>query len=161
MWKSIALLSVDIDGTLTDGFLYWAGPEVGWTQRYAVRDGEALVRLARRGMPVVPVSRNKTACAQARMQGLKLPRDWVGVDDKLVAMQAVCARYNVAPDQVCYIGDGREDAPLLAQVGVGCCVADGHGVTRKAAAYVTQAPGGRGAAEEVIEHIMAAQGWQD
>lgn len=161
MWQSIELLSIDIDGTLTDGLLYWMGPDIGFTQRFAVRDGEAIVRLARQGMPIVPVSRNKTVCAKARMQGLKLPVDWVGVDDKEKAMREVCARYNVKPEAICYVGDGREDAPILAHVGVGVCVADGHPKTAAAAQYVTQAIGGRGACEEVIEHIMAARHWLD
>ena len=159
MWHSVELLSLDIDGTLTDGFLYWAGHDTGWTQRYAVRDGEAMVRLAHRGMPIVPVSRNKTQCAKARMQGLKLPCEWVGVDDKVAALKQVCEHYGVAPEAVCYVGDGREDAPVLAQVGLGCCVADGHAVSRTAARYVTCAPGGRGAVEEVIEQVMQAKGW--
>lgn len=161
MWSQIKLLGLDIDGTLTDGLLYWAGPDVGFTQRFAVRDGEAIVRLVRQGMPVVPVSRNKTLCAKARMAGLKLPLDWVGVDDKTQAVAEVCARYQIAADEMCYVGDGREDAPILSQVGVGVCVADGHPKTLAAARYKTAVPGGRGAAEEVIEHIMAAHGWLD
>jgi 3-deoxy-D-manno-octulosonate 8-phosphate phosphatase (KDO 8-P phosphatase) len=158
-WARITLLGLDIDGTLTDGLLFWGGPEVGWTQRYAVRDGEAIVRLARPNLHVVPISRNKTLCAKARMQGLGLPCDWVGVDDKVTALAQVCERYAVSPEAVCYVGDGREDAALMARVGVGCCVADGHPACREAAAYVTQAPGGRGAVEEVIEHMAVANGW--
>lgn len=160
MWQTIELLALDIDGTLTDGFLYWGGPEIGWTQRFLVRDGEAIVHLCKQGMPVVPISRNKTLCAKTRMQGLKLVVDWVGVEDKLAALNQVCQRYGVQAEKVCYLGDGREDAAVLAKVGVGCCVADGHPQTQKAARYVTQTPGGRGAAEEVIERILGARGWQ-
>lgn len=161
MWQKIQLLSLDIDGTLTDGLLYWAGPDIGFTQRFAVRDGEAIVRLAARAMPIVPISRNKTACAKARMQGLKLPVEWVGVDDKERAMREVCARYNIDIKDVCYVGDGREDAPIMERVGAGVCVADGHPKTLAKASYTTTALGGRGAAEEVIEHIMQARGWLD
>lgn len=161
MWHSVELLGLDIDGTLTDGLLYWAGPDVGFTQRFAVRDGEAIVRLLKQGLPIVPISRNKTICAKARMQGLKLPTDWVGVDDKQKAMREVCLRYKVAQSAICYVGDGREDAPILSQVGLGVCVADGHPKTIAAARYTTQAVGGRGAAEEVIERIMHARGWLD
>lgn len=161
MWQSIQLLGLDIDGTLTDGLLYWAGSDIGFTQRFAVRDGEAIVRLAKRHLPIVPISRNKTACAKARMQSLSLPIEWVGVDDKQLALEQVCERYKVSVDAICYVGDGREDAPLLRRVGVGVCVADGHCKSRAAARYTTQAVGGRGAAEEVIEHIMQARGWLD
>jgi 3-deoxy-D-manno-octulosonate 8-phosphate phosphatase (KDO 8-P phosphatase) len=156
-FAAIRLLGVDIDGTLTDGFLYWAGPEVGWTQRYAVRDGEALLRLVAAGIQVVPISRNKTACAKARMQGLKLPISWVGVDDKVAALAEVAQKTGISPAQMAYIGDGYEDVPILGQVALGCVPQNGHAQARAAADYVTTAPGGQGAVEEVIEHLLAAQ----
>jgi len=152
---AVRLLGVDIDGTLTDGFLYWGGPEVGWTQRFTVRDGEALLRLARAGVQVVPISRNRTACARARMEGLGLSCQWVGVTDKLLALEEVVASFGVPPEGIAYIGDGYEDVPILTTVGVGCVPADGHPEALAHAHYVTLAPGGRAAVEEVCERILA------
>lgn len=154
----VSLLGVDIDGTLTDGFLYWAGPEVGWTQRYGVRDGEALLRLIAAGVPVVPISRNRTACAKARMAGLGLSTQWVGVTDKLKALAEVAQAYDVPVAAMAYIGDGHEDAPILAQVGLGFAPSDAHDDARAAAAHVTQAPGGRSAVAEVVERLLQARG---
>lgn len=151
----IRLLAVDIDGCLTDGLLYWAGPEVGWTQRYAVRDGEAILRLIASGVAVVPISRNKTACAKARMAHLKLPLDWVGVSDKLQALAEVLARYGVAAEQVAYLGDGQEDEPILRAVGLAVAPPDGHPKARAAAQLVTRAVGGRGVAEEIVDLLLA------
>ena len=154
---AVRLLGVDIDGTLTDGFLYWAGPDVGWTQRYAVRDGEALLRLVAAGVQVVPISRNRTACAKARMAGLKLPTQWVGVVDKLAALQEVAAHYQILPAAMAYVGDGHEDAPILAAVGVSFAPADAHPRARAAATCTTLAAGGKAAVEEVVERLLAAQ----
>lgn len=151
----IRLLAVDIDGCLTDGLLYWAGPEVGWTQRYAVRDGEAILRLVAAGVAVVPISRNKTACARARMAHLRLPLDWVGVGDKLQALAEVQARYHVAARQVAYLGDGQEDVPILQAVGLAVAPPDGHPRARAAAQLVTRAAGGRGVAEEIVDLLLA------
>ncbi len=153
-FRICALLGVDIDGTLTDGFLFWGGPQVGWTQRFAVRDGEALVRLAKTGFPIVPISRNQTACARARMEHLGLPLRWVGVQDKLQALTEVEAHYGIARSQMAYVGDGLEDAALFAQVGLACCVRSGHPVARGHAAYITEANGGEGAVEEVVDQLL-------
>jgi 3-deoxy-D-manno-octulosonate 8-phosphate phosphatase (KDO 8-P phosphatase) len=155
MVAPIRLLGVDIDGTLTDGFVYWAGPEVGWTMRFAVRDGEAILRAVQAGLVVVPISRNRTLCARTRMEALKLPLTWVGVSDKMAALDAVCEQYNVGRHEVAYVGDGHEDAPILQAVGLGCAPSDGHADARAASHYVTTAPGGRAAVEEVIERILA------
>ena len=143
---AVRLLGLDIDGCLTDGLLSWAGPEVGWTQRYAVRDGEAILRLVASGMPVVPISRNKTACARARMAHLRLPCDWVGVGEKGPALAEVCARYGVRADEVAYLGDGPEDVVLFAQAALACAPPDAHPAARAA--------GGRGAAEELIDLLL-------
>ncbi|RYE96880.1 MAG: hypothetical protein EOO78_20330 [Oxalobacteraceae bacterium] len=150
-----SLLGVDIDGTLTDGTLLWGGPQVGWTQRYAVRDGEALVRLRHSGFPVVPISRNKTACARERMAHLGLPLQWVGVSDKLAALGEVEAAYGISRQRIAYVGDGREDAEILAVVGFPCCVRGSHPAAQAAAAYTTVQAGGAGAIEEIIDLLLA------
>ena len=157
--RAIQVLSLDIDGTLTDGKLYWAGDDFGWTQRYAVRDGEALLRLGRRGVQVVPISRNKTRCARARMQGLKLPLDWVGVDDKQLALDQLLQRYQVPASAVAYVGDGPEDAPVFARVGLGLAVQDAHPLARAQAHHLLQAVGGEAAVEEVVDLLHGAHGW--
>lgn len=153
LFARVRLLAVDIDGTLTDGFLYWGGPTIGWTQRFCVRDGEALLRLVRAGVQVVPISRNRTACARARMEGLGFDCTWVGITDKLLALEELTAKYQVPASAIAYAGDGHEDVPILRQVAVACVPADGHKDARAVAAFVTQAKGGEGAVEEICERI--------
>jgi 3-deoxy-D-manno-octulosonate 8-phosphate phosphatase (KDO 8-P phosphatase) len=155
LFASVELFAFDIDGTLTDGTTTWLGPDIGWTQTYSVRDGEALLRLKGTGMPIFPVSRNRTRCARTRMEGLGLPLDWLGVSDKLAAVQEISSTCRVPLDRVCFIGDGLEDVPVLTRVGCPCTVADGHARARAAAAYVTQARGGQRAIEEVADLIIA------
>jgi 3-deoxy-D-manno-octulosonate 8-phosphate phosphatase (KDO 8-P phosphatase) len=158
-FSEIALLIVDIDGTLTDAKLAWAGPAAGWTQLFSVRDGESIRRLCQRGIPVVPLSRNATLCARARMEGLGLPLDWLGVADKFVSFQELRQRYATPPERIAYVADGREDVPILKVVGFPIAVADAHRAAREVARYVTQARGGEHALEEVIDLILEAHGW--
>jgi 3-deoxy-D-manno-octulosonate 8-phosphate phosphatase (KDO 8-P phosphatase) len=158
-FSDIALLVIDIDGTLTDAKLAWAGPEIGWTQAYSVRDGESIRRLCQRGIPVVPLSRNPTLCARTRMEGLGLPCDWLGVGDKLAAFRDLQAKYGVDATRIAYVGDGREDVPVFEVVGFPIAVADAHRSARQAAKLITHARGGEHALEEVIDLILEARGW--
>jgi len=157
--SDIALLLIDIDGTLTDAKIAWAGPAFGWTQLFSVRDGESIRRLCQRGMPVVPLSRNPTLCARARMEGLGLPCDWLGVADKWAGFQEVRQKYATPIERIAYIADGREDVPILEVVGFPIAVADAHASVRRIAKYVTRARGGDHALEEVIDLILEAHGW--
>jgi 3-deoxy-D-manno-octulosonate 8-phosphate phosphatase (KDO 8-P phosphatase) len=158
-FSEIALLVIDIDGTLTDAKVAWAGPAAGWTQVFSVRDGESIRRLCQRGIPVVPLSRNATLCARARMEGLGLPCDWLGVADKLVSFQELRQRYGVELERIAYVADGREDVPILKVVGFPIAVADAHRSALEVARYVTRARGGEHAIEEVIDLILEAHGW--
>ncbi len=143
-----ALFAFDIDGTLTDATTWWGGPELGWLQRYSVRDGEALLRIKDR-MPTVPLSRNKTRSAAVRMEGLKFDCRWLGVSDKVAALAEICAEYSVTPEQICFVGDGPDDAEVFTKIALGCAVADAHPAARDAAALVLDSPGGARAIEEI------------
>ncbi len=154
----VDLVAFDIDGTLTDGTTTWLGPEIGWTQTYSTRDGEAMLRLVKIGLHVMPLSRNRTACARARMEALGLPLDWLGVTDKVEALKILSDRFVVSLDRVCYVGDGFEDASVFSLVGCPCAVADAHPRARAAAAFVTRAKGGERAFEEVALRILDARG---
>jgi 3-deoxy-D-manno-octulosonate 8-phosphate phosphatase (KDO 8-P phosphatase) len=158
-FSKVELLMIDIDGTLTDAKLMWAGPAAGWTQIFSVRDGESLRRMGARGIPVVPLSRNATLCARTRMEGLGLPCDWLGVADKFVAFEELRQRYATLPERIAYVADGREDVPILKAVGLPIAVADAHRSALEVAKYVTRARGGDHALEEVVDLIMEARGW--
>ncbi len=158
-FADVALLVIDIDGTLTDAKLAWGGPAVGWTQVFSVRDGESIRRLCQRGIPVVPLSRNPTMCARTRMEGLGLPLDWLGVGDKVIAFEQLRQRYGIPPEQIAYVADGREDVPIFKLVGFPIAVADAHQSALEGARHVTRARGGDHAMEEVIDLILEAHGW--
>jgi 3-deoxy-D-manno-octulosonate 8-phosphate phosphatase (KDO 8-P phosphatase) len=86
----------------------------------------------------------------------------LGVDDKLPAVDALAAEFNLSRAQVCYIGDDLLDLPTIRAVGLGVAVADAVEDVRRAAKYVTSVPGGRAAVREVVELILKNTGrWDD
>ncbi|HLT37037.1 MAG TPA: HAD hydrolase family protein [Enhygromyxa sp.] len=155
---AVELLTFDIDGTLTDATTWWAGEEAGWIQRYSVRDGEALRRLITAGLLVVPLSRNATLAARRRMEHLRCAVDWLGVHDKLAALEQIRAQHGEIPlDRILHIGDGIDDADVFARVGVGVAVADAHPWAIERATIVLRSAGGRRAIEE-LEALLARAG---
>lgn len=145
---SIRLLAFDIDGTLTDATTWWGGEDRGWLQRYSVRDGEALLRLGQE-RHVLPLSRNRTASAAERMSGLKLDGRWLGVTDKVGAVRQICTEYQVRPEQICFVGDGPDDAAVFGAVGLAYAVADAHPEALAAAHVTLDSRGGARAIEEI------------
>ena len=153
-FAGVALLAFDIDGTLTDATTTWLGPEHGWAQTYSVRDGEALMRLRRAGIPSVPLSRNATLCARVRMESLGMNLSWMGVREKGPALEALSASFGIPLERIAYIGDGEEDAVVLERVGFPCAVADAHPRAKALAKFITHARGGERAVEELVDAVL-------
>jgi 3-deoxy-D-manno-octulosonate 8-phosphate phosphatase (KDO 8-P phosphatase) len=120
-----------------------------------VRDGDALLRLRRR-VPVLPLSRNLTASARERIAMLGLDARWLGVRDKPASIRQICQQYAIDPREVCYVGDGADDAEVFGMVGLAVAVADAHPSARTAAHLVLEAKGGERAIEELEQHLATS-----
>jgi 3-deoxy-D-manno-octulosonate 8-phosphate phosphatase (KDO 8-P phosphatase) len=59
---------------------------------------------------------------------------------------------------VAYVGDDVVDLPVMTRVGLAVATADAHEVVVDMAHWQTPNAGGRGAARDVCELIMKAQG---
>jgi len=62
--------------------------------------------------------------------------------------------FHLKSEEVCFVGDDLPDLPVLRRVGFAVAVADAVPEVKKAAHYVTQKRGGKGAVREVVELIL-------
>ncbi|WP_293652470.1 KdsC family phosphatase, partial [Thiolapillus sp.] len=60
--------------------------------------------------------------------------------------------------QIAYVGDDVVDLPVMSRVGLAIAVQDAHAFAKQHAHWITPSAGGKGAAREVCELIMEAQG---
>jgi len=95
------------------------------------------------------------------MAGLGIEHVYQGQQDKLPAFQTLLETLALEPAQAAYVGDDVVDLPVMRRVGLAVAVQDAHELVRCQAHWVTRQPGGRGAAREVCELIMQAQGHLD
>lgn len=154
--RAVRLVLCDVDGTLTDGGLYYT--EAGVALRFDVRDGLGIVSARRAGIAVGVVSARDVPAARRRAEELGLDEIRLGVADKKAAVEAVLAARGLAREACCYVGDDLVDLPAMAASGFPVAVADALPAVRAAAAYVTSLPGGRGAVRELLDLLLAARG---
>jgi 3-deoxy-D-manno-octulosonate 8-phosphate phosphatase (KDO 8-P phosphatase) len=152
----VRLVCFDVDGTLTDGRLYFDA-EGRESKAFHVQDGQGLVLLRRAGIAVAFVT--------ARPGGIVARRaDELGVEchaevgDKLACVRAIAARRGCTLEQTAFMGDDLADLAVLAQVGFAVAPADAHAWVRERVHWRTRAGGGRGAARELCDLLLAAQG---
>jgi 3-deoxy-D-manno-octulosonate 8-phosphate phosphatase (KDO 8-P phosphatase) len=153
----IKLVVFDVDGVLTDGRLYYgAGGEE--LKVFDVHDGYGLKRLQKAGVQIAIISGRDSAAVTRRMQDLGVEHVFQGDEQKLPILERLLQKLDLRLEQVACVGDDFPDLPLLRKAGLAVAVANAVPVLKQAAQHVTAARGGRGAAREVCDLILDAQG---
>jgi 3-deoxy-D-manno-octulosonate 8-phosphate phosphatase (KDO 8-P phosphatase) len=155
--QDIKLVIFDIDGVLTDGTLFFdnAGEEY---KAFNSRDGHGIRMLMECGLDAAVITGRKSTLVEHRMHDLGVTTLYQGYRDKRPAFADLLQKQGLEPTQIAYVGDDVIDLPVMKQVGMAIAVQDAHPFVIEHADYVTRTPGGRGAAREVIETILQAQG---
>lgn len=150
---AIRLLVVDVDGTLTDGGMYYDGSGER-LKRFDTRDARGLAMLAAAGIRVCVVTGERSPAVDARMSKLGIQHYFSGVDDKWDLLESRLAVWGVSAAQAAVIGDDEGDVELMHRLGFSFCPADAAPPARSVARYVCRAGGGHGAVREVCELLL-------
>jgi 3-deoxy-D-manno-octulosonate 8-phosphate phosphatase (KDO 8-P phosphatase) len=95
------------------------------------------------------------------MKDLGIEIVFQGYRDKRPAFAELLQLTGLKAEQIAYMGDDVIDLPVMTKVGMAIAVQDAHPFVLKHADYITDRPGGTGAAREAIEFILQAQGLLD
>ena len=157
--SQIALLVCDVDGVLTEGAIIYGSRELE-LKAFNTKDGLGMKLAEVNGFPVVWLTGRSSEVVERRARELGVSVQQ-GAMDKAAGLRAIAARCGVTPAQIAYLGDDLNDLPALRLAGLPLAVADAVPEVIAAAAFVTTAPGGRGAVREVLELILRGQGrWE-
>lgn len=155
--KRLKLMIFDVDGILTDGTLYLAdsGEEF---KGFNVRDGHGIKMLRDSGVAVAIVTSRRSRVVELRARDLGIALLRQGALDKGAAFGEMVSGLGLEDAAAGYMGDDLVDLPVLCRCGFAATVPEAPETLRKRAHYVTHSGGGRGAAREVCEFVMRAQG---
>lgn len=155
--RNIKLLLMDCDGVLTDGRIYYteSGDEL---KAFHVRDGQGLVMWHEAGFLSGIISGRYSKLLERRARELGMQFLYQKSADKIEDFEKILMVAKVAPEETAFIGDDIPDIPLMKRVGLAIAVGDGCSETKKAAHYVTECNGGKGAVREVVNLILNSKG---
>jgi 3-deoxy-D-manno-octulosonate 8-phosphate phosphatase (KDO 8-P phosphatase) len=146
---------------LTDGRLY-IGAQGEVMKAFDVRDGHGIKLLREAGIDVAVLTARSSEIVGTRAKELGIARVLQGQSDKLAGMARLLADSAVPPGRCGYIGDDWPDLPVLEfvgkQGGLAATVADACPEARALAHWTAAVGGGRGAARQLAEFILRAQG---
>lgn len=149
--KDIKFLSLDVDGVMTDGGMYYSesGEEI---KRFSTKDGRAIIELQKSGTPVGLISSGlKTNIIEGRAKTLGIEWVHVGTVPKLPVLQEWVEKMGISMDQVAHIGDDINDREVLQAVGLSACPADAVDSIKTIVDVVLTKNGGHGAIREFVE----------
>lgn len=152
----IRLVAFDVDGTLTDGRLWFAedGREL---KAFHVHDGLGIKLLREHGIEVAIISARVSHAVELRAEQLGIDHVYQGKADKLACLRDILQASGLADAAACYVGDDLPDLAPMSVCGLAIAVADARPEVARASHWQTTAKGGRGAAREVADLILAAQ----
>ena len=157
----IEFLLLDVDGVLTDGRIHFdrEGKEY---KSFHVHDAAGLVYWHRSGGRSGFLSGRGGDIVERRARELGVHEVMLNRIDKGLAFQEMLARQRLDPQRVAYVGDDLLDLPVLAQVGFAATVPEARAELLDAVHYVARRAAGFGAARDVVEELLRAQGkWDD
>ncbi len=155
--KAIRLVIFDVDGVLTDGSLF-LGDDGNEYKAFNIKDGLGMKMLLDSGVEIGIITGRRSKLVAKRMENLGIQHVFQGQQDKLPAYERLKATLHLNDSQVAYVGDDLIDLPIMRRAGLAVAVQDAHPLVKQHADWQTPAGGGRGAAREVCELIMEAQG---
>ena len=168
--RKIKLFLMDVDGTLTDGGVCLLSvlkaeegvePEVREMKVFNAQDGQGLSLAHTMGIKTGFITGRRSPAVTQRAKELKVDFVCLGQGNKTKAYEECLLTAGVTEDEVAYMGDDLPDIVVAKRSGLAVCVADGSEDLKAVCHYVTPRGGGRGAARDVVELILKAQGRWD
>lgn len=156
-FKDIKLLALDVDGVLTDDYIYF-GPDDFEMKKFNVSDGFYIVLAMRAGLEIAVVSGRPSAATTTRMKDLGVTNILQEMMDKRKQIKPLIEKLGLSFDRVAFMGNEILDIGLANDVGLSIAVNDAAPELIKAVDYVTKAKGGAGAVREVIKAYFIGVG---
>lgn len=148
----IRAVIMDIDGVLTDGKEYVSGKSDLY-KTISMKDLDALNQLREEGYFLAAITGEKNNITDYLEERLHLDAFFSACKDKKQALNECMGKWNLSLEDICYIGDGKYDIPVLEDVGLGICPDDATDEVKGVASYILRAKGGEGCIAETYSYL--------
>ena len=159
-WKKIKYLVIDVDGTMTDGGVYYDehGNEM---KKFCTKDGAGFFAAHRAGIRILVLTGRECAATTRRMTEMKVDYLVQNCRDKVTYLKQFMADEHITKEEIGYLGDDLNDLPAMQMCGFVGCPEDSCIEVKNRADYVSSVRGGHGAMRDIIEYMLRDRGeWE-
>ena len=157
----INYLIIDIDGTLTDGGVYYdnTGNEL---KKFSTKDGTGIILSRTAGIQVLILTGRECAATFRRMTELGITEIHQGINDKALWVKKWMNKNEIEKSEVGYIGDDINDIRPMKLCGFKACPADAADEVKEICNYVSSVNGGEGVVRDIIKITLQNEGrWEE
>ena len=155
--QKIRAIVFDLDGVLSAETITLATDGTP-LRTVNIKDGYAIQLAVKMGLKIAIISGCKIEAVRHRYEGLGMHDIYLGAAVKIKAYEEFKEKYNLADEEVMFMGDDIPDLEVMRLVGCPVCPSDACQEVRDASRYVSQHRGGYGCGRDVIEQTLRAQG---
>ena len=161
MLENIKNIIIDVDGTMTDGGIYYdqSGNEL---KKFNVKDAVGFwIAKALEIRPIIITGRSSCAVMR-RMQDLDVKNIYQGVKNKKDLILSLMQELHFSEMELGYIGDDLNDLPAMRCAAFKACPKDACTEVLEISDYISSANGGEGAVRDIFIYIARQQKkWQE
>lgn len=154
--SKIKLLAMDVDGVLTSGDITYSSSDEE-IKSFNIQDGLGLSIARHAGLVTAIVTGRASHAVQKRAAELGITEVCQKVRYKSYAIKNLIEKYNLAKEEIAYIGDDINDIPAFEEAGARIAVNNASADLKEYADMFTEKSGGNGAVREIIEKILRSQ----
>ncbi|MGL2341633.1 KdsC family phosphatase [Helicobacter pylori] len=156
----IKLLLLDVDGTLTDGALYF-DENFHEIKAFNVKDGLGMALWQKLGKKIAIITGRTSIMVKKRMESLGVQFVFMGVENKSVVVERLKKDLQLSAQEIACVGDDYNDLSMFKACAWSFAPFDAHPLLKSKAYKVLQNSGGKGAVREAIDYLLELEGLQD
>ena len=145
-------LICDIDGTLTNGLL-WYGEKGEQFKSFNVKDGLSIKKLLSQGFKVGFLSGRDSKPLRVRAKELGVKFIQLNQSDKKKGCIEIIKKMNLDPSNIAYVGDDETDIPCCSMIPFSFSVNGSNKDLKRISRFQLKSKGGEGVISEIVEKI--------
>lgn len=153
-YSKIRYVILDVDGTLTDGGIYYdaQGNEI---KCFDAKDGLGIKVGIAAGLVFVIITGRVSPMVERRARELGIQHIISGAQVKYPEMLNWMNKHGVTAEEICYIGDDWNDLECMKAAAVCMCPADAAKEVREECDFISDSLAGHGAVRECLEELLS------
>lgn len=154
----IDLLLIDVDGTLSDGKLYYSklplDASIAETKTFNVKDGLGLKYWHSIGRKSAIITGKSSDIVMHRARELDVEFVFMGIRNKGAIVRELKEKLSLESNNCASIGDDVNDLSMFLEASLNFAPSDASIIVKQKADVVLESMGGCGAVREMIEFIL-------